>query len=597
MPNRLLRKDYLWVTGVMFFLTALMTFPLIFRLFRCIPGFLSTDEPYGLLWYWWWLKFSLLNHLNPFHTSFLAAPQGIAMPLSIYPLWTLFNFAVNFLTNESFTYNLQVIASFLLSGYFMYRLAHYITRNKPAALLAGIFYAFCPYHFIRSWQHLGLAQIQFIPLYLLLLLRLRDDPCRKNLLLASLGLFLVSCFDFYYFYFMVICTLFFLLFIVLRDTRALKWKAGGYVLLALFLGGLVSCLPLLPSRKTVITGYRQDKTSAWSMKKPFDDLFAQSARPLSYFLPATVHPVFGGFTENFAGTSLYGISLTEHTLYLGWIPLILAIFAIKKRKKLSCAGSGAQGADNFHPRFFIFLALIAWLFSQPPWWEIGPLKILMPSFFMYKIFPMFRAYCRFGIVVMLAVAALAAYAVPLILGRLRSYRTRIILVVLIAAFSLFEFWSWPPQKIIDTSQVPEVYYWLKSKPSGVVIAEYPLDLDSPGELYKFYQTVHNKKMINASVPGSPVNLRARKIVNLSEPQTAQILRQMGVKYVLVHFDGYLGSGLLQDQQELERIRGNPELSFVQKFAPESCSTEESMCTRRSSEIEVWEIKDRRQQKK
>ena len=39
----------------------------------------------------------------------------------------------------------------------------------------------------------------------------------------------------------------------------------------------------------------------------------------------------------------------------------------------------------------------------------------MPSFFMYKILPMFRAYCRFGIVVELAVAVLAGFGLKFFL--------------------------------------------------------------------------------------------------------------------------------------------------------------------------------------
>ena len=140
---------------------------------------------------------------------------------------------------------------------------------------------------------------------------------------------------------------------------------------------------------------------------------------------------------------------------------------------------------DFYIGFFIFLAVVAWLFSQPPWWKFGPIKIYMPSFFMYKILPMFRAYCRFGIVVMLAVAVLAGYGLKFILERFKTQKAKIAITCLFAGLVLFEFWNWPPYKVIDVSKVPPVYYWLKEQPGDFVIAEYPLDADSPNEMYKF----------------------------------------------------------------------------------------------------------------
>ena len=186
------------------------------------------------------------------------------------------------------------------------------------------------------------------------------------------------------------------------------------------------------------------KVSAFNpYRRPFNDLFEQSARPLSYLLPAVVHPVFGKFTEQFIGSSFYGMSFTEHTLYLGWVPLILAFVALRRwrRKGKESKKSGTVPfrdspfyRDDFYIGFFVFLAVAAWLFSQPPWWNIFGFKIYMPSFFMYKILPMFRAYCRFGIVVMLAVAVLAGFGLKFFLERFKSQRTKVAVTALFAGW-------------------------------------------------------------------------------------------------------------------------------------------------------------------
>ena len=334
--------------------------------------------------------------------------------------------------------------------------------------------------------------------------------------------------------------------------------------------------------------------------RPFEDLFSQSAKPLSYLLPSAFHPIFGKVTEQFLGSPLYGESFTEHTLYLGWIPLGLAFVAVKKwqkRRKLQkqlTAGTVPVGdcpsdKENFYMGFFIFLAIVAWLFSQPPWWNIGPVKLHMPSFFMYKILPMYRAYCRFGIVVMLAVAVLAGFGLKFVLERCKTRKTKIALATLFCGLVLFEFWNWPPYKVIDVSKAPAVYDWLKGQPDDLVIAEYPLDADTPNEMYKFYQTKHEKKIINGTIPGTNANKIAQTIVKLSEPETASRLKWMGVKYVLVHHQEYLNTELTEKKEELIKIPKNKGLKLVKTFPPQECPNKDIMCVQKTGVIDVYEV--------
>src|SRR4030042_3155718 len=180
--------------------------------------------------------------------------------------------------------------------------------------------------------------------------------------------------------------------------------------------------------------------------RPFEDLFSQSAKVFSYLFPPVVHPIFGKFTMQFIDSPLYGLNFTEHTLYLGWIPLILAFIAVRQltiRRK-----EPEESVDNFYIKFFFILAVVAWFFSQAPWWKIGPIKIYMPSFFMYKMLPMFRAYSRFGIVVMLAVAILSGFGLKSILEKIKDRRNKVILTIFLSIGVFFEFWNYPPFKII-----------------------------------------------------------------------------------------------------------------------------------------------------
>ena len=572
----------------LFILVSIFTYPLIFKFTSYIPAFYSTDEPYAALWHFWWLAYSHQQHLISTTTSFIAAPFGFTFAPSGYYLWGNINKILSIVLNNIVAYNIQVVLSYMLSFWFMFLLVKKITKNYLSSIFSALIYTFCPYHAVRTWQHLGLAQIQWIPLYLLSLVNFAQEQSKKNILFAALCFALVFNFDFYYAYFTFIVTVVFFIYVLIQKKYLNKFK---FVFSMLFVGA-VCFIFILPNLVNVFLFMKQAQLNQTAQGdfgyiRNFGDLFAQSARPLSYLLPVTTHPIFGGFAESMVGSSLYGVSLTEHALYLGWVGIIFAIFAsrvwLRKRNHdyLNCD-------ERFYLGFFVVLAFVAWLFSQPPWWQIGRFKLYMPAFFMYKLLPMFRANCRFGIILMLAIAVLAGFGLKLFLQRFQSQKTRVVVTILLCSLVLFEFWNYPPFKVVNVKNVNQVYYWLRDEPGNFVVAEYPLDADSPNELYKFYQTVHKKKIINGIPFGSHAQKVARKIINLTNPNTARILSWMGVKYVLVHREAYLSTGLVEIKQELESLGQIKGLRFKMSFAVQECRGL-SMCPGMLEQVDVYEI--------
>lgn len=592
------KKKYIFITFFFVIATIIFTYPLFFKINSGIAGTLTTDEPYAALWNFWWFKYAFTHRIPNTFYSTIAAPFGFDMGNdSLYPVWEFFYRWFAIFTNNIFAFNIQIFLSFVLAGIAMYLLVFYLTRNNTSALFAGLIYAFCPYHFSRAWQHLALAQIQWMPLYILAMIKLKEQLNYRSLFLCISAIFLVISFEFHYAIFVYIITFLFLLYNLVFykkiDCRQLKLMKMTFLVMS---AGLIFVLPTsaIKGIKQLAFEKKSIKPSVWSVVRPFEDLFAQSARPLSYVLPATVHPVFGGFSEQFVGSQLYGTSLTEHTLYLGWVPIILSFLAIRKWRKARNeikvqSPLGTVPEENFYIAFFVFLAVTAWLFSQPPWWSILGLKLYMPSFFMYKIAPMFRAYCRFGIVVMLAVAVLAGFGLKFILLKCRTRFLKIAITCLLSGLVLFEFWNWPPYKVIDVSVFPAAYTWLKSQPGDFTIAEYPLDTNGANELYKFYQTKHEKKIINGTIPGTYANEIAKAIVKLSGSKTAGILQWIGLRYVLVHRGDYLNSELTEDSQELSKIPANPGLKLIKTFAAEDCPRQDIMCVQKTGPIDVYEV--------
>lgn len=588
---------------VFILLVVFATFPLVVYFNKGIPGFFSTDESFGALWDSWRIKFSFTHKLPFGHASVIAYPSGINLYDSgfVSYIWMGMHYALSILTNPILTFNIQVFVNFLLNGFFTYLLVYYLTKERMIGIFSGIIFAFCPYQFVRVWQHLGLSYNGFVVFCLYALILLRQDSKRIHSVLFFLSLILLLSFDFSNMFlgFITLCA--FVIYVVVHFLMNKKLYPKhlnlGYLKKAAVIATLAIFMLFFQFFPLVRNLYRFSSFRAASahnlFHRSFDDLFQQSARPLSYFLPASFHPIFGKFTEQLVGSDLYGVSFTEHTLYLGWIPLALAFLAFRRwrnnRKSSAQDFKDSELYDNFYVGFFIFLTVVAWLFSQPPWWKIGPLKIYMPSFFMYKILPMYRAYCRFGIVIMLAIAVLAGYGLKFTLARYKARNAKFIIFALFCGLVFFEFLNWPPYKLIDVSKVPGVYYWLKEQPKGIVIAEYPLDADSPNELYKFFQTVHEKRIVNGTMPGTPANKVIQTIRRLSMPKAVSVLKSIGVRYVIVHKEEYLKTGLVEDREDLEKIPYTYGLKLVKNFSSQECFQEDIMCVYNTGPIDVYEV--------
>ena len=130
-------------------------------------------------------------------------------------------------------------------------------------------------------------------------------------------------------------------------------------------------------------------------------------------------------------------SMIDHTLYLGYTPLILSIIAVGfwwRRKKNSKLPEGqAYGASktqnsklDFVVPFFMIIFFAFGIMSSPPWIPIGasklnsaPFKLPMPSYFLHKLFPMFRYYSRMVVVMMISLSVLSGIGIKFLLEKFK----------------------------------------------------------------------------------------------------------------------------------------------------------------------------------
>ncbi|MFC1753749.1 hypothetical protein ACFL96_10220 [Thermoproteota archaeon] len=517
----------------------------------------------------------------PWGTDFSHVPYGF--------LWMVIYRWFPIITNELFAYNFVLLSSFVLSGFFMYLLAYFITKNHLASFISGLIYSFCPYHFQRSWEHFSLAQIQWIPLYLLALFKLQKDFNWKSILLFVVASSFILQMEINYVLIVGICTFFYFVFIFLRNVSlnllSHKRNVHSFVnelsveiksFFKFFLSGIVVILINFTFIWSVVRAlFISPEASAATAdlgQRSFHYLFSQSARFLNYIIPSSSNPFLGGLARSLEGSIFYGRSPIEQTLYLGWIPIILSFVAWKTKSK-TLGSSDSKQKIPFFVGLFGFLAISGFLFSLPPTFGFGSFKIYSPSFFMYKFLPMFRAYARFGLLVICSISVLAGVGFHFFCKRFKSNRVVAFFSIVIISIILFEFNNVPPVRITDLSNPPQVYAWLAEQEGDFIVAEYPLGDPSPGETYVeldylLYQRYHRKRLLNGVLPDTQAHSIVQQVFKIADRNTPKILRSLEVRYAIVHLDRYRDGtnkkavDIVGELPDMSRSKG---LKLIKKF--------------------------------
>ena len=110
-----------------------------------------------------------------------------------------------------FALNMEVLLAFTLCGYFTYLLARHLSGDKLLAIMAGVIFAFCEFRVDKSFGHINQANQQFIPLYLLFLVRFFEGGRWRFAVGAAVCFYLATFCTYYQLVFVILLTLLFLL--------------------------------------------------------------------------------------------------------------------------------------------------------------------------------------------------------------------------------------------------------------------------------------------------------------------------------------------------------------------------------------------------
>jgi hypothetical protein len=208
---------------ILFFtvLTIILTWPSAWHFFSAVPSSGSdTMQVVGVTGY----KANLLSDQGIFKGTFELIKRS---EFSITTLYAYFQLIFGRVVG----YNLLFFASFVLSGLGVYLLALYFTKSKPASLIAGIIFAFSPFHIHNALgTNVGTMHQEWLPFFALYLFKYFDDFSLKNFSIAGFFLFLIAFTEHQLLAFTAIFIIFFLVYkIIVQPKVFLRPKLWIYI--------------------------------------------------------------------------------------------------------------------------------------------------------------------------------------------------------------------------------------------------------------------------------------------------------------------------------------------------------------------------------
>ncbi|MEQ8191313.1 MAG: hypothetical protein ABRQ39_25340, partial [Candidatus Eremiobacterota bacterium] len=168
-------------------ITMVMFYPVTSNFFSSIAGIGVDVLPNA--WSLWLPRIFTCDIKHLFETDYLAYPNSNNLMVNGSPVLNLIiSYPVERIMGITFTYNLNIFLSCIISGYTTFLLAKYLTEDTCSSFIAGLIFAFCPYRLFRIiLGHTVLLRTEFMPLYIIILLKfIKDINLKHSLLLVLL---------------------------------------------------------------------------------------------------------------------------------------------------------------------------------------------------------------------------------------------------------------------------------------------------------------------------------------------------------------------------------------------------------------------------
>ena len=509
-------------------LSVFFTWPLVVNLLPGAaprtPGIIEVDRDQNL-WNLWWVRHAVLNGQNPFVTDVIWYPTPVSLyyhtlnvlnGLMAVPLMSVFSLTTS--------YNLIVLFSFVLAGYGAFLLVRHLGGNPWAGMIGSVVFAYSAFHIATMRGLLQLISLEWIPFYVLFLLRAlygagwksRADFGRwllRAALPAGFFLFLIALVDWYYTMYMLILTGLLVLYAFFNAVRAGggRLKAMSNVLVRAGLPTLMFFVLIAPILLPTIAELRTTSYMVPSSEEPV----RYSADLLTFFQPPQDQRLWGHLFQNRRewpfGNNRYEVYFTYTALFLAGV----CLFATKRsRPDLVAVQSPHPPLQGPSKWFWAGSALLFFTLALGPILQVNGKQIInlfgtrlgipMPYNLLEKmpLLNISRSPDRFDMPLTLCLAVLAGYGANVLLRTWRRggplTRRGSLLVLAITCLIAIELFPAPyPQR---GASIPDWYKQISSETSDYTILELPPQDDYWHGAYRMYfQTAHERPIFGGYI--------------------------------------------------------------------------------------------------
>ena len=446
------------------------------------------------------------------------------------------------------TYNLLLLVGFILTALAMYAVIVAWTGDHMAGLLAGAVLAFNA-HTMTRLPHLQAIHAQWFPLALWALDRLLTGQRTRDALWLGLFVLLLALTSGY----LAVFVTFALGAAMLVRPREWWGRRGRPVLVRLAATAVVTVVVAA----AVLWPYRQMRVEE-GLRRELHSVDMYSASPWSY-VTTTARLHYDAWSHRIFRHR------TEEVLFPGATALGLCGVALVIRRRTLGAG---------RRRMLVAIAAVGFVMS---------LGTTTPVYaWAYHLFPPMqgmRAAARFGYLVLFAVAALAGIGVAEIRHRLSRRWAGAIAIGAFALVGVEALHTPLPFERFDG--IPGIYRLIAQDPDPVGVVDLPVFAGAVfhrNASYMLASTQHWKPLLNGYSGARPAGFDETAQLMNTFPSSGSVerLRQLGVRYVLVHLDLYRdrdrGEKVVSDiadvsDLELLAVHGNDQLYRLRGVDP------------------------------
>lgn len=458
--------------------------------------FCGQEDGYQNIWNLWWLNKSVTQlHQLPWYTTYLQYPVGttliahtlapfnglIAIPLS----------KMGFTLNQ--VYNLVVIFSFVMTGVTAFWLAWRVSGSYVGALFAGAAFTFCHFHFAHAQNHLQMVTLEWLPLATLAIYELLSRPTVLKGIGAAVAMLLVAMSDFHLTFYVVVAGSLLGIVALARQFRS------GFIDVKKFVIPL-SLFVILTSASTGLLAWKLLQVNKTDELQQNHDPAIWSTDVIDPIVPSAQWR-FARLTQGVWGrlaTPDKGFVYVEHSLYVGWVVLLLCGWVLLRYRTVGLKDGG----------YWFGLMLFFFLLSLGPklhlWGTVSNFPGIYPV--LEKLFPPLKVGgvpMRMMLMVNLSGAVIAAAALGDLIRMSRRWAWAIVPLIALA----WAFESLPKAQPTTPAVYPKWVEKLRELPDGAVIdTHYKTELSAP----LYYATGYGKPMGEGYISRYPKSVEVRR---------------------------------------------------------------------------------------